>query len=221
MLIFLGNRKHFSGFLRYYAIMINQESIVLQATSLFMNFGVKSVTMQDVSRALGVSKKTLYQFVKGKKELIQMSLRQDHLTTTTFLEKCNEEAEDAIDEMERLARFIIDMLKQLKPNVVYDLRKYYRSVYDEWKVYRDQTIYQQIKRNLERGIAEGLYRNDLDADVIARFYLGKVIIILEEDVFPSDRFFQSDVYRDFVLYHLYAITSDQGREKIKLLNLNG
>ena len=220
LLKYSGNCKHFSGFLRLHLMNLSQQHIVSQATTLFMSYGVKSVTMQDVSRSLGVSKKTLYQFVEGKKELIQLALKQDHDQTMTVLQKYREEAEDAIDEMERLAKYIIEMLKNLKPSVIYDLRKYYRSIHDEWKIYRDEFIYQQISRNLERGIKEGLYRGELDVDVITRFFVGKVMIILEEELFPHQEFAQSEVYKEHILYHLYGITSDLGRKKIQLINLN-
>ncbi|RZL39733.1 MAG: TetR/AcrR family transcriptional regulator, partial [Pedobacter sp.] len=52
-----------------------KDYIITEADKLFCQYGFKSVTMDDIAKHLGVSKKTIYQNFKDKNELINILIR--------------------------------------------------------------------------------------------------------------------------------------------------
>ena len=108
-----------------------KQRILHRAEDLFLRYGIKSVTMDDIARELGISKKTLYQFVENKTDLIQQIFRQKIEGEIKLIAEIRATAQDAIDEMMKIARHAIDELRKLTPTIVYDLQKYYHGT---WKM---------------------------------------------------------------------------------------
>jgi len=114
--------------------------------------------MDDLSRELGISKKTLYQSVENKKELVIQvfqNLIQKEIDAVISIRK---DADDAIDEMIEVARYVIPMLRQISPTLIFDIQKYYRDVWLLCEEFNQQEVFTVIKENIERGIKEGIYR---------------------------------------------------------------
>ncbi|MCB9262937.1 MAG: TetR/AcrR family transcriptional regulator [Flavobacteriales bacterium] len=186
--------------------------IVEKSLQMFMRFGIKSVSMDDISQELGISKKTLYQYVADKKELVRLSL-QHHLESDS--EVCSsvmESTENAIQQLLDLARHLAMHFKELNPSTIYDIQKYYPSCWKLFHEHREGFILNQVSRNLERGIKSGLYRKEINPEMVSRIYISLIDASVNLQTFPSKLFNQVDVYMQIMAYHLHAIMSDKGRE---------
>ncbi len=191
------------------------DDILEKVNDLFMKYGIKSVSMDDIARKLGISKKTLYLYVDNKADLINKSL-QLHLISEkqNILEVCRKSI-DPIDEMLNIARYIASMLRQMNPSTVYDLQKYYG---DSWKIMESlhqEHIYGVIKENIDRGVELGLYRRNLESDIIAKFYVGKSLILVDEDIFPAKKYKREKLFLEFISYHIHGIASKKGLELLE------
>lgn len=198
---------------------MKEDKIIQQALKMFMQYGIRSVSMDDVSRELGISKKTLYTVVDSKSELVRLVVETHQADEEAIMDKIVDEAEDAVDAMINVGRYIIDMVKNMKPSVIYDLQKYYRKIYDHWNAIHSQCMQDMVTNNLNLGIKQGFYRPELEVDVIAKLYVGKVHIIMDEKIFPPENYSQADVVRQHFIYHLHGILTHKGLSKMYDENL--
>ena len=188
--------------------------IVQESKNLFMRYGLKSVTMDDLAHHLGISKKTIYQFIKNKADLVaQVIALQAHEEMTTIA-NIQKEAPNALSEMLAIAKFVLEMLRNVSPTAMYDLQKYYRKSWKEMEGMHQKYVYETIKNNLEKGIQQGIYRKEINTDIIAKFYVGKTFLVMDEAIFPIKDYQREKLYKEIVQYHIHGIASQKG---LKLL----
>lgn len=201
--------------------MSEETKILEKCERLFMRYGIKSVTMDDVSRELGMSKKTLYQYFENKEELIH-KVTQNHFTCQNkVIEHIIHHSKTAIDEMIGISNWMNTMSKNLNPSLVFDLKKYHPQIWQVFNDHRNTEVYNCIKHNLERGIQEGIYREELDTEVLARIYIARMEMFLDAEIFPYDKFPPEKTFKVFMDYHIRGLATPKGikyLEKIKSEN---
>jgi len=200
--------------------MITKETIISSAKELFLKYGVKSVSMDDISRMLGISKKTIYTYIATKKDLVSSVVTafiDEEVKMTTEITKSSK---NAIDEISSIAKYVLESLRAMKPSLVYDLQKYHPKA---WKLVEGDHydyIKNLIKKNIERGVKEGFYRDDTDSEVLSRMYIGLSRLMVNEEVFPTNQYDISYLYESFLMYHLNGIMNTKGRkELVKYINI--
>lgn len=188
------------------------EQIINGAREMFLKYGIRSVNMDDVARHLGISKKTLYNFVKDKNELVDLAVKHqiDNENRSLAALCCNKL--NAIDEQYEVSKIIADQFKQVQPSVMFDLQKYHPSVMKHFEVYKEQVVSKWLYDNMERGVREGYYREDLNIPIIARLYLARMSDFFKEELFPSSHFDLREVYLELFRYHIRGIASAKGLE---------
>lgn len=199
--------------------MNQEEQILLKAKELFFRFGVKSITMDDISRELGISKKTLYQFVENKSDLVSKTLLQHFDHEKIIIEGAIHEAENAIDEIIRIARESLKQFRSMHPSSIYDIKKYYPEA---WKIidqFKTDFIYSCINENIKKGKTEGMYRLQIDEDVIAKLYINSIDYLVNPYNFPPMKYNFSDLYKEFISYHLQGISAEKGYLYLKNIQL--
>jgi len=187
-----------------------EQHILAESGKIFMRLGIRSVNMDDIAQHLRISKKTLYQYVKDKNELVQRTVKQiaDH-HRTCILGICAQ-GHNAIDESFEITRWVAGQIGQMHPSVHFDLQKYHPEVWDMLESTERADIYLCIADNLRKGVDEGLYRDDLDIDVIARIYISRFDVTFDGKLFPADKYKFEDVIWELFRYHTRGIASDQG-----------
>lgn len=194
--------------------MIQSENLLVTARDFFMQYGIKSVSMADLSSKLGISKKTLYQVVDNKEDLVMKVIENHIQVQNEEMDIILNQNDGAIDEMLKFARYIIDLLKDLKPGVVYDLKKYYPQAWKKIEKLHFDTIDKIILRNVKKGIKEGVYRKNINPEMISRLYVAQALLITDEKLFPSKKFKMESLIREFIAYHFYGIASLEGFKKL-------
>lgn len=193
-----------------------KENIITQVGQLYMRYGIRSVTMDEVSRELGISKKTLYQYFKDKEELV------DQVVVSWFLKNpnfgfTNEDGINAVDRVLQLRSHLKKMMKLVHNNIDFDLRRHYPKTYKKLTDFKRKKIYEDNLSVLEQGKKEGLFREDFDSDFIARISVGRFLLIFN----PDNELFSEDEVRDFKLfdaiidYHFHGICTEKGLKYYK------
>ncbi len=190
------------------------DRILTKAEKLFFKYGLKSISMDDLSRELGISKKTLYQSVENKKDLIGQVFQNHTAKELEAIVNIRTEAVDAIDEMIGVANHVIPTLRQLTPTLIFDMQKYYNDVWQMVDEYNQKEIYKMIKENIERGVKEGVYRDEFHSDIIAKLYVGKTMIMIDESTFPLREYNKENLFKEHMQYHIRGIATTKG---LKLL----
>lgn len=190
--------------------------LCMRAKDMFMRFGIKSVSMDDISQAMGVSKKTLYQTIEDKKGLITCVLDQHMKEVTEAIEELRLLAENPIHELVLISKFMTKMLKQISPHTIYDLKKYYPKHWKKIDQDRSALLMDHISKNLKKGIETGIYRSDLDTGLIANLYLKIAVYVTDEKILDNPSTASVKLYSEFVKYHLRGIVSEKGIEILHL-----
>jgi TetR/AcrR family transcriptional regulator, cholesterol catabolism regulator len=201
----------FLSFLMYFCRM-NEElkNILKKVRELYMKYGIKSITMDDVARELSISKKTLYQYVSDKDDLVgkfidnEIEMRQEEIC------KCFRIGYNAVEELFEISIFVNKLMREQNPATDYDLKKYYPQHYQKTIKARREGIYNYILLNLKKGINEGLYRNDMNNEVIAKLYLWRSENTILRDLFTVEEFTSIKLFVELLSYHVRAIATDEG-----------
>lgn len=203
-------------------IMGPRDIIILKCNELFLRYGVKNLTMDDIARELGMSKKTIYQYVQNKSDLVK-KVMQSHLDKELkFIEEVGKNAKNAIEEHMRMLTYMSKELQTFNSSIFFELQKYYPESYDLFNEYREKVSLPHILKNMERGISEGLYRADMNPEIVARIYVYALDILIDQQRFPAKKYHFYNLYKEFVNYHLSGILTDKGAkylEQSKLLKL--
>ncbi len=192
-----------------------EKEILLQAADLFAKYGIKSMTMDDVARHMGISKKTLYQFVDNKKDLVKRCIQEHIDAEECLVSEFLGHQDNAIDELMAMTKFVGTQMKEMHPSVIYDLKKYHFEAYTRLTQHRDDFIFMNIKRNVEQGMKDGLYRSNINPEILARLYISMVNVILDPENTNLSDYNQAEVYTEMIRYHVRGISSSKGREYLK------
>ncbi len=191
-----------------------KERIQQKARELFMRYGFRSVTMDEIASQLGVSKKTLYQFFEDKDTLVDAVMQAEMLYMQTECNKQNMESENAIDELFKDMDSMESVIDALNPQIVFDLEKFYPKTFEKFKRHKNSFLLDVIKKNLHRGVQEELYREDIDIDIIARFRLESAFIIFNQDLFPYGKYSLIKVSNEIYHHYQYGIATTKGKKLI-------
>lgn len=184
--------------------------ILEKSRQLFYSYGVRSLSMDDISRHMGISKKTLYQYVSSKDDLVEKVM--DYLLHHDKLMKCDEDPEkmNAIDILLHASQIVNNEIKETNPVVVFDLQKYYPEVFAKFLEQKKQRIYTRIIENMQQGIAEGYYRNDLKIELVARLYVNNLVELHNADFIVNRELTFPEVFQVMFENHIRAISNAKG-----------
>jgi len=190
------------------------EEIVKKITEIFLKFGIKSVTMDDIARDLCISKKTLYQYFTDKKDVVVKSIEYSIKEQLCKIKNLVfEKRHNAIDILLIVSKELVDSQSKINPNINFDLQKYYPEAWQILVKYRQEHVFANIKQNIERGIEEGYYRNDFNIDVISYLYMNHIenayTTIIEKSGLNI-----GEIIQTLFTYHLRGIASAKGLKYI-------
>ena len=187
-----------------------REQLVEGARRSFRKPGFKSVSMDDLARQLGRSKKTLYQVVDSKTQLIDLVLDGDMRADDEALRQICETAQDAVDEMLQVVLYFTTMMREINPAGLYDLQKYYRPSWELLDCHRNDRMVEHVRANLRRGQGEGLYRSDMDRELVARLFVHAPHVMLDQEQFDMRERPWEDTLTQFMRYHLHGVCNAAG-----------
>lgn len=195
--------------------MSQTERIILGGEELFLKAGIKSVTMDDIAKHLGMSKKTIYQFFRDKNELVialvQKKLREDEDQMEEIVSKSG----NVIEGMINMMKCSEDIFSRINPIVIHDLQKYHPDAWKQFQNFKSGVMVQTLEELLKKGIEQGYIRADIDVRIIARMRMIQVEMGFNTAVFPNSEFNVWKVQQQFHEHFNYGICTLEGH---KLLN---
>src|ERR1044072_840004 len=195
--------------------METQERILDTAFGLFRQYGTRSITMDDIATRMGISKKTLYAHFVDKDDMVIRAISR-------FLEVIQEEervlrsnAANAIEELFEVMNMMDERLRNMNPVIMLDLQKFHSKAFLVFQEYRNNSLRTVVRENLERGIAEGLYRKDLEVNILTQFRIASAMLCFQPEVFPIAGFEMGKVQRVLLEHFLYGVVSAEGLKLIE------
>jgi len=189
-----------------------RQRILKHARDLFLTFGVKSITLDEIAKDLGISKKTIYQYFENKASLVYEVTKEYFELEKQEVERIELLAENALDELIKICEWTSRTMKNMSPTLVYEIAKYYPKAFEIQHEYIGSFVLHKLKENIERGIKEDLYRKDLDPDLVARIRISQFDFSSRQNFFPPDIFDIWGVQLELFILYMYGIVSVNGRK---------
>ena len=186
--------------------------IVDNVSKMFLEYGIRGVTMDDIAQRLSISKKTLYTYFEDKKELVKAVVKIINCEIDKDFSSLDKDKFTAIEELFHFHEVHIRMIQTNNPAFIYDLKKYYPDLFSNFEKFKHEMIYNKFVSNLNRGIMEGLYRMDLDVDLITKINIIRLESMMDTHLFSPEEFMSANLCSELFKYIIYGITSDKGRK---------
>lgn len=190
---------------------------------MFLRYGIRSITMDDIARELGVSKKTLYQDFEDKNDMINKVTELDIIHTREFLEEVRRNNLNAIEEIFLVNGRIHQDRSRYNPSFYYDLKKSHSAAYRNWLSEKRKIMFDLMVSNLRKGKREGIYRSEIHEETIVKLYMTRIEMIESSDIIDSLQALSPDFIQEIFIYHLHGICNEKGLKtlsefKKKLIN---
>lgn len=196
-----------------------RKRILEEATVQFFKYGIRNITMDDIAAALGISKRTVYEIFKNKTELVVSCLRE-------LSEQQEKKNKDLISKSDNVIETIFAFMKEgikvlnlINPVFFSDLTKFYPVIAETIHKENTKTRYTLTFELLNRGVEEGLFREDINIPIVARLFQEQVNVFSDEKMFPRDQFNQAEVFENLVINFMRGISTSRGiaiiEERIK------
>lgn len=192
-----------------------KQKILEKATDMFLNYGFKSVTMDDLANELGISKKTIYSHFDNKTHLVEECTLQLFGTISQGIDQICSLGKNPIEELYEIKKFAMLHLKDEKSSPQYQLQKYYPKIHETIKQKQYEVMRECVVDNVKKGVALGIYRENLNIDFVSRIYFSGVMSIKDHTLFPVENFPMTALMDNYLEYHLRGIVTPKGR---KILN---
>jgi TetR/AcrR family transcriptional regulator, cholesterol catabolism regulator len=198
-----------------------EQRIMHGAQELFSRYGLKSVTMDDIAKHVGMSKKTIYQAFDDKNKIITAVVNHEMAQQQNCFMQFHEEAKDPVHEMVMIMQFIGKTFSRFNPNLFYDMQKYHPEAWKLFREFKESCALENIINNIERGKEAGLYRKSVNSRILTTMRLEQVEIAMDPRVFPPDRFAISEVQVQILEHFLHGICTLRGHRLMnKYLQIN-
>lgn len=191
-----------------------KEEILKTAADLFLTYGFKSVTMDEIANALGMSKKTLYQHFENKTQLVEETTQFMFAFISHGINCICELNKNPIEEIYEIKSFLMKHLKNEKSSPQYQLQKYYPKIFETLKQNQYCVMEDCVKRNLNRGVELELYRKTININFVSKIYFNSMMALKDKDLFPLNEFSMHSLMNNYLEYHLRGICTPKGIEEL-------
>lgn len=195
-----------------------KERISKKAEELFMQFGIRSVSMDDIATQVGMSKKTIYHYFVDKDELVDAVIDTNITCMQDDCMHCKTDAKDAVHEMFITMERVIEQFSNMNPMLLYDLEKFHFKSYQRFVDHKNTFMMKMIVKNIKWGMQEELYRPEINVEILAKFRLESMMISYDMHIFPPSRFTIIEVTKEIILHYLYGLASIKGHKLIQKYN---
>jgi TetR/AcrR family transcriptional regulator, cholesterol catabolism regulator len=192
----------------------NRHRIAAKATELFMQYGIRTVSMDDIASAMGMSKKTIYQSFADKDELVLEVIGGEVKKSETHCNCDREDSDNAVEELFKAMDMVEEMFSNMNPSVIYDLQKYHAKAFEVFLKHKNKYLYNVIRENLQWGIKEGLYREELNIDLIASFRLECMMMPFDPSFLQRNKTSIAQTEHALTEHYLFGIVTLKGYKLI-------
>ncbi len=192
-----------------------QQKILSVSAEMFRQYGFKTITMDDIARRAGISKKTLYQHYVNKQEVVQAAINWYQCRVSDDCHEALSQSDNAVEAMVKLAELLTQMFKQVNPLAMLELQRFFPESHDLFR----KTLFERdmiaIRDNILRGIEEGYYREGLNAELLAIYRLESCLIMMQPGLMMNERFNTQIVSEEIFEHFIYGLMTAKGEKLYK------
>lgn len=187
-----------------------KERILTAAEQLFWKYGVRSVTMEDIAKGLGISKKTIYQHFTDKEDILYQVIQEKINADMTEMNCMFTGTGNPIEELMMVLEMMRKNQHEVSPNLLIDIKRYYPQAFTLFRQHVDHHIMKSILENIQKGVLQGLYRSDINPAILARMRAEQIELAFNNDFFPANQYSMLDIERELIHHFVRGMLTDQG-----------
>ncbi|MFZ1304518.1 MAG: TetR/AcrR family transcriptional regulator [Ferruginibacter sp.] len=184
------------------------------AHDLVMQYGIRSVSMDDIANNLGMSKKTIYQYFKDKDELVEAVVDEVISTNQCACKQDIDRSENAVHEIFLVMEMMAEMFKTMNPSILHDMQKYHPAAFGKFKKHKNEFLFNVCTQNLLRGVQEGLYRPEMAVDILCRYRVETMFIPFNPEFQQSLKHSLAKIEEEILMHFLFGLVSQKGYKLI-------
>jgi TetR/AcrR family transcriptional regulator, cholesterol catabolism regulator len=191
-----------------------KQRIQKAAHDLVMQYGIRSISMDDIAAHLGMSKKTIYQYFKDKDELIE-AVVDEVIETNQYACKADiSRSENAVHEIFLVMDMMAEMFKTMNPSILHDMQKYHPAAFAKFSKHKNEFLYNVCSQNLQRGIKEELYRPEMSVDILCRYRVETMFIPFNPEFQQKLKHSLGKIEEEILVHFLFGLVSLKGYKLI-------
>lgn len=191
-----------------------KQRIQKAAHDLVMQYGIRSVSMDDIAANLGMSKKTIYQYFKDKDELVEAVVDEVISTNQCACKADIDRSENAVHEIFLVMEMMAEMFKTMNPFILHDMQKYHPAAFSKFKKHKNEFLYNVCTQNMLRGVKEELYRPELAVDILCRYRVETMFIPFSPEFQQSLKHSLGKIEEEILMHFLFGLVSQKGYKLI-------
>jgi AcrR family transcriptional regulator len=192
-----------------------RDRIIAVAFELFLKYGIRSVTMDQISGELGISKRTLYETFEDKSTLLREGLDYYSSIKRNEAREILKKSDNVVETMYLLARKGEEMKQSINPLFFEDIKKYHPDVHLRITTEGKYTDYSITRDLINKGMNAGLFKQGLEVEMVNNFFHQVMNIVMNEELFPKDRYSHENICRNIIMPYLMGISTEKGQEQIR------
>ncbi|AUD05657.1 TetR/AcrR family transcriptional regulator [Spirosoma pollinicola] len=189
-----------------------KERILEEAERLFWKYGVRSVTMEDIARKLGISKKTIYQHFSDKEQILYQVIQDKAGKDQSAMECMVIETDNPVEELMSVLTLMQKNADGVSPNLLIDIKRYYPQAFAIFRQYKEGHIMRSLLENIQKGIFQGVYRSDIKPTILARLRVEQIELAFDNEIFPTDQFSMHDIQSELIHHFVRGMLTEKGFE---------
>jgi TetR/AcrR family transcriptional regulator, cholesterol catabolism regulator len=191
-----------------------KQRIQQAAHDLVMQYGIRSVSMDDIAANLGMSKKTIYQYFKDKDELVDSVVDEVIANNQCACQADIERSENAVHEIFLVMDMMAEMFKTMNPSILHDMQKYHPLTFSKFKKHKNEFLFNICTQNLQRGVKEELYRPEIAVDILCRYRVETMFIPFNPEFQQSLKHSLIKIEEEILMHFLFGLVSQKGYKLI-------
>jgi len=191
-----------------------KQRIQKAAHDLVMQYGIRSISMDDIAANLGMSKKTIYQYFKDKDALVESVVDEVIITNQYACKADIERSENAVHEIFLVMEMMAVMLKTMNPSILHDMQKYHPVAFSKFKKHKNEFLYNVCAQNLLRGVKEELYRPEIELDILCRYRVETLFIPFNPEFQQYLKHSLAKIEEEILMHYLFGLVSQKGYKQI-------
>jgi len=191
-----------------------KERIQTVAHDLLMQYGIRSISMDDIAAKLGMSKKTIYLYFKDKDELVEAVVNGIIHTNQCICNADREHAHNAVHEIFLAMDMVTEIFKSMNPSVLFDLQKFHPVAFSNFLTHKNEFIISMMRQNILRGKKEELYRPEIQIEILARFRVESLFMPFNPEFVRNTKSTLLIIEQEILMHFLFGLVTLKGYKLI-------
>lgn len=191
-----------------------KDRIKLVAHELLLQYGIRSISMDDIAAKLGMSKKTIYQFYKDKDELVEEVIGGLIFNNQETCIADKKKADNAIHEIFIAMDLVTEIFRSMNPTVLFDLQKYHPTAFSKFQNHKNEFLLSMMRQNIKRGIDEELYRSEINVEIMSRFRVESMFIPFNQEFVKNAKASLVDIEQEIIVHFLFGLVTLKGYKMV-------